>query len=676
MEVQEHFYTDNPRQGPADSLTTLPGVAYFFVGNGRIQAAVQVCSGRRGTPLGLLVMDPGRFGTKSRSLSFDPDLGLQPTRVEIRVDGQVRAARSGRATARWAQRDGIPAVDAQWSAPGLAVRERFYCPEVHRPRLVREVTVKNTRARSVKVRVSTGIPGQTGSAELRLAARKSRRVFIEYHLTGGRGAARCRLAWGGPPRTAPNAQRRWGLGSRFESTSPLLDHLYEASRVQLPASMAASGRLDGSIWQYNREWARDQAMVAIGLVLSGQFEMGRMILSRLLSRFVTRQGDTVDSSRRRPPSECELDQNGALLFALERYALWTGDLILSKKYWKKIKAAADFPLRQVFRHTPSGLLHNGREFWERHAAHGIEDGIELAYQHWVSQGLASAARLARRLKKRDAAVRWEREAERLKEAMLADLEFSLVHQGAFIKRRKVSGEIQFEASPLPASGLPPDTPLFRKGRHFLNPDTSTALPIAWEFVPARSRLASRTLELIEGLWNQSWRGGGYGRYHVSSEPDSPGPWPFPSLFVARAYFESGHDDKVWRVLRWLGRAPGSRAGSWFEFFGPRPVPPYPQVGIVPWTWAEIIMLFIHHLAGVRPEWHGLRLRPGLLGGLAGYRASIRVRDVRINLDVKAARRPNRTGYMIDGKFYPYFEEGLLIPYPKDDLTIRARVPPR
>ena len=34
-------------------------------------------------------------------------------------------------------------------------------------------------------------------------------------------------------------------------------------------------------------------------------------------------------------------------------------------------------------------------------------------------------------------------------------------------------------------------------------------------------------------WNQAWTDGGYGRYHTSSEPDSPGPWPFASLFVAR-----------------------------------------------------------------------------------------------------------------------------------------------
>jgi hypothetical protein len=33
MEVAEHFYTDDPAQGPPDAKTTLDGVDYFFLGN-------------------------------------------------------------------------------------------------------------------------------------------------------------------------------------------------------------------------------------------------------------------------------------------------------------------------------------------------------------------------------------------------------------------------------------------------------------------------------------------------------------------------------------------------------------------------------------------------------------------------------------------------------------------
>jgi hypothetical protein len=289
-------------------------------------------------------------------------------------------------------------------------------------------------------------------------------------------------------------------------------------------------------------------------------------------------------------------------------------------------------------------------------------------------GLASASRLALLLDDRAAAERWAREARRLKKAMLSDERFALIDKGGLVKRRKVTGEVQEEAHPAPTSGLPPGVPLFEAGRHFLNPDTSTVLPIAWEFIPPRCRLAARTLKRMEKLWNQNWRGGGYGRYHVSSEPDSPGPWPFPSIFVARAHFEAGEDAKVWRVLRWLGRAQGALAGTWFEFYGPRPVPPYPQVGIVPWTWAEMLILFIHHLAGVRPEWETLRLRPRLLAGLTGFRASIRVKNSRLHLVVKTAGRNRTPGFRVDGRWHPFAEEGLRISHPKKDIEITAWLP--
>jgi hypothetical protein len=298
MEIEEHFYQDNPRLGPVDAWTTLPGVNYYFLGNGLIQAAVQVCSKGSGTPVGLLLMDPEKFGPKSGALSLDPASGLRPTMVTLQT------------------------------------KEGAY--------------------------------------------------------------------------------------------SPLLDQFYESCIFELQASIAASGKLDGSIWQYNREWTRDQAMASIGLTLSGQFELARKLLSRLLGQFVTEAGDNA---------------------------------------------------------------------------------------------------------------------------------------------------------------------------------------------------------------------------------------------------------KVWRILRWLGKVPGSKAGSWFEFYGPRPIPPYPQIGIVPWTWVELLILFIHHLLGVRPEWPSLWLRPRLLSGLPGFRASLRIRGFRVNLTVKRAKKKDKPGFLVNGKSFPYAEEGLRLPYTQKDLCLKAWIPP-
>jgi hypothetical protein len=674
MEVKEHFYSDNPREGPADAWTSLPGVDYYFLGNGHIQAAVQVCSKAPGTPVGLAIMDPERFGPKSCALSFDPDFGLRPTTVTVETKEKVYVARANQVKARWVRKDGLPAVGVSWRGPTFLVSETFFCPERGRARIVRQVRIRNLSREKLRAVLRTGAKGQVISRSLDLAAAKEKGLFLEYTLGRNRAVSRLKVAWCNLPLVAKEARLYWQQTSRVQFPSPLLNRLYESGLFQLQANIAASGRLDGGIWQYNREWTRDLAMVAIGLTLSGQFELARTLLGRLLGQFVTAAGDTIDSSERRPLQECELDQNGALVFALETYVLWTDDRQLIKENWKRIEAAVRFPLKKAFRH-PSGLLHNRREFWERHAAHGIEDGMELANQVWVSLGLSSASRLALLLKKEKEAERWENAAQQIKNALLMDKKFRLIHDGHFIKRRKITGEIQAEVKPLPSSGLPAGVPLFEKGRHFLNPDTSTALPLAWGFIPPRSTLALRTLAELEKLWNQSWRGGGYGRYHVSSEPDSPGPWPFPSLFVARAYFEAGEDAKVWRVLRWLGRAPGASAGSWFEFYGPRPIPPYPQIGIVPWSWVELLIFNIHHLVGVRPEWKSLRLRPRLLRGLRGFKASLRLRNSRIDLMVEPADEKHKAGFLVNGKFWPYAEAGLCLPFPHRNLRIKAWIPP-
>jgi hypothetical protein len=126
MEVEEHFYFDNPREGPADAWTTLPGVNYYFLGNGHIQAAVQVCSKGPGTPVGLLIMDPEKFGPKSRALSFDPDSGLGPTTVTVETKERVYSARAKQVKARWVRKDGLPAVEVFWRGTSFLVNGKFW----------------------------------------------------------------------------------------------------------------------------------------------------------------------------------------------------------------------------------------------------------------------------------------------------------------------------------------------------------------------------------------------------------------------------------------------------------------------------------------------------------------------------------------------------------------------
>ncbi len=678
MEVREHFYGDDPALGPADGRTRLDGVDYFFLGNGLIQAAVQVTAAPGATPVGLLVMDPDRFGPKRAALTFDPERGLAGTAVSLAAGGRAFAARGPSVRARWLSGSVDPRVEIDWRSGGYRVRELLFCPDARSARLLRRVTVSRAGPGPNKVRLETGFKGRRAAADLSLRAGRPGSAVFEYRLIrrGNRPFLSVRSI--DDPGESAGTADYWGETASFRSSDPLLDRFFRAAKFQLRAAVSAAGRLDGGIWQYNLEWVRDQAFIALAMAMTGQAGPARTMFSRLLDEFVDEAGATMDSSRFRPWQESEFDQNGVLLFALGAYLDWTGDRELLERHWRTIERVADFPLRAEFRHGPSGLLANRREYWERHGAHGLRTGLELAHQLFVALGLQSAGRMAAvlgRSRERQAA-RWLAAAEALREAMLRSRDFSLIASGTFIKRRGLDGRVQRDIRPGKGSDLPRQAPLFEPGRHLLDPDTSAVLPVAWEFVDPGGRLARATLGSMKTLWNQRWRGGGYGRYNVTSEPDSPGPWPFASLFVARAALEAGDGAGARRVLDWLGRVPGSRAAAWFEFYGPRPVPPYPQVGIIPWTWAEMVFLFVHHMLGVRPFERSLRIRPRLLPGVDRMEAVVPVRDGRLELAVRRARRGEEPGFRVGPRRAPYHVYGLTVGHPAGGgrVAVRGLIP--
>jgi len=672
IDVKEHFYDDDPLSGHPDVRTRLSDVSYFFLGNGFIQAAVQIAPSGEGTAAGLLIMNPERFGKKREALTMDPRHGLDNTLVRIISGRNISTAKTRTLGAQWSTEYRIPAVSVQWRSRDFQVKEHFYCPEFSQPLLIREVRIKSLKNRRARVRIETGVRQEAIAKNLFISPGKEEIIFFSYKLdSSGK-----KILIDSIPEETLNGEALdyWDKTAHSSFGSPILDHYFNASKFQLPAVISKSGKVDGSIWQYNREWLRDQAMIAVGLSMSGHLEIARKMLKRLLEEFVTEQGDTIDSSEKRQSDEVELDQNGVLLDALKHYVLWTGDYELIQSHWEKIVVTAEFPLSDVFRHHPSGLMANKREFWERHQSHGIEKGMELAHQLYASIGLCSAATLARIVSREKEALRWKKEAQRIKQAMLNDARFGLVTSRGFIKRRGSDGTVQESIKPLPEAQLPAGVPLSAEGFHLLNPDSSAALPIATGFVPSDSTLSKATLKNLETLWNQAWTSGGYGRYHLSSEPDSPGSWPFPSLFIARAYLEAGDAEKVWRILRWLNTIPGAVAGSWFEFYGERLSPPFPQVGITPWTWAEMLILLIHHIIGIRPEENELTLRPRLLPGIERIQSSFPLRGSRLNLEIKRAADEKLSGFRSNSTIKQSSAREAFISYSEKEIWVEASVP--
>ncbi len=670
IDAQEHFYADDPAVGPVDVRTALRDASYFFLGNGLIQGAVQFAPAGEGTPIGLLIMDPEVLGPKRDALTMDPERGLDPTAVEISAGGKTHKPPARGAAAGWEEGAALPTVRAEWSGGSFKITERFFCPDRNRPVIVREIILRNPGPESVAFSLRTGVLRTVVERTSSAAPFGTVTLVLIYTLDAGR--RRVAVEWSERVFDTASAAAFAGSLAAVASGDPLLDRFFQASKFQLPAVISRAGRLDGSLWQYNREWVRDQSVIAEALASLGAPDAARTMIERLAGRFVTDEGDTVDSSERRASDEIELDQNGYLLRAILRYALWTGDREIARRIWPRIAALAEFPLRDAFRHAPSGLLMNRREYWERHRIHGIEPGIELAHQVLVTAGLDAAAALARLAGRPSSAARWAAESARLRKAWLEDRVFRMADNRGFIKRRGPGGPVQETINAGPEAGLPDGVPLRSAGLHHLNPDTSAVLPIVFGLIPSDSPVAALTLTSLEALWNQAWTGGGYGRYHFTSEPDSPGPWPFASLFVAQAAVECGRFDLVRRVLDWMGSVPGAAAGSWFEFYGRRLSPPFPQVGVIPWTWAEVIHLTIENVLGVRPLENGLLVRPRLFPGSGPARAELTVRGVRLRLDVESPAGGAPPVFDTDAAVLERNERSILIEYPRRDAAVRVR----
>lgn len=669
MDMKEHIYSDDPMVGHPDVRTRLAGVDYFFIGNGFLQAAIQVCSSGEGTPLGLLILHPEKFGPKRAALTCDVDCGLGGTIVEVSAGASAHSPAAADLTATWDSVDGVPAVRAVWHAGALEVVEYFYCPGRSSRRIYRRIHIHGNGADETALTLS---PGQYGAddLEIELSSKDCATATLIYEVKQDTGNPVVTSRWKQNDHPSVDAVEYWNGLNRCKTGDSAVDHLFATARSQLPTSVDAGGRMDASIWQYNLEWVRDQVHVAEALIRLGDYALARTMLARMLDEFVSDEGDVIDSGRRRDPIEVELDQNGELLTALKTYVDWTGDLDLVRENWNAVEALVSFPLHEQFRHNESGLLHNRRDFWERHGGHGIQDGCELMHQFFVAMGIENAVYLSTVTGCDADREAWSKAASELRYAFLENPAYRLVEDGHFIKRRGVDGTWQQGITPSSECVLPPEIPLMEDGPRPLEPDTASVLPIVYSYIDPAGALATDTLAQMETLWNQRWESGGYGRYNAGSEADSPGAWPFASIYIARACVETGEDAKVWRILRWLADTPGSNAGSWFEFFGDRIAPPYAQVGIIPWSWAEMISLYVHHLLGVRPDLEGLTLRPHLLNGLDHMDARVLVHGHCINVEIRRAESVEKRCAVVGTERYEWQEDGVRLPLPESDIDIR------
>ena len=106
------------------------------------------------------------------------------------------------------------------------------------------------------------------------------------------------------------------------------------------------------------------------------------------------------------------------------------------------------------------------------------------------------------------------------------------------------------------------------------------------------------------------------------------------------------------------------------------MPPYPQAGVIPWTWAELVFLFVHNMLGVRPGADALRLRPRLLRGLTRMEVDMPLRGGRLEMAVRKARRGEEPRYKIGSRKIPHHPCGLRLELPEkfDRISVRGIIP--
>ncbi len=692
----------------ADYISYLPGVEYFLIGNGDIQGVVQLCKDStgpdQGSFFGFTIMSAEHFTQKWTTFLYSAGRGFGNTLAWLGVDENSYGISSkSLKNVAWKYIDGVPVVSVVWIEKNCEMEEQFFVPK-DGPILFRRLHVRNLDVESHRIsagltlypniaffdEVYTNAEDRTANAEgftklkmycyekkietlgrytIRaqqgvIAPGSETEATFAYYLDGGESLIRkndLKTFWAG-------AVDYWREKNTLSTGKPSLDSAWNLSRTGLKAHVASNGKRDSGIWEYGMEWVRDDVMIMTAFLQSGFFTEAKTLLERMFTKFVTEDGRTVESSQVFAFNFTEIDQNGELLYGTWAYLCWTGDYATVRKYWEKIVALAELPLRPFFRQPDSGLLSNVREFWERSDSFGVKPGYELAYQFWVILGLEKSAEVADKLGHGRYAARWRKASKEIREAFLGNPKFRLIEDGHFIKRRTLSGEWQKVMIPPNRKNMPAGTPIAVEETPLTEPDTSEVLPIMFEMIDPKSELAAKTLSWVESLWNERWKIGGYERYNSSSEPEPPGPWPFASLFVAQANWEAGNFEKGMRVIDWLSTINGGLSGGWFEYYPDG----HPSVGIIGWNWAEVVRFVVDHILGVRPQLDKLVIRPRLGAGIDTVKSRVKVREMRLDLTLTASG--NESAATVNGKGIGLNDGQLVLPYRRGaDLKVNVNI---
>ncbi len=687
----------NAQSGPATSKSQdnpdymnsfQKGREYYFLRSGKTQFILQ--ADQTGTLPAFTWMAfnaniPSQSASKKSALNYTPGSNFGESALQVILGDVSFTSLSFNSKVKWVVMDSMPAVECSWWAGGVKVTERYSASDQPN-RILRNITLTSSDLLgndSVRLRLTVPKGSFKVTSAGLLSAKPEGNIGIDITEMSGK------LSFSNWTRDvengtlespliplAPDAAVKIGTSISFsfpadktpapiwneeanhyrklsviQADDSLIGSLYQNASSALTGLTAGSGRMDAGVFEYGNQWVRDGSNVAMGLIYSGAFESARSLLTYILADLVNDQGTTVVAGGFDAPDREEFDQMGVLMHCLKLFGEWTGDYSLVKNYRNKIIAMVERPLNPVFRDA-TGMVHNRREFWER----TFSDAYELAYQTYMVQGLRDAAALSDILGVPEKAGKWKHEADVFLEAMVAHPTKSLVVDGAFIKRRNVDGDATGITTGRQLS-YKNDAPGPTEFNHRLNPDATYALPVMFGLIDPKSGLAKKSLDKLESIWDARWFGGGYERYHSSSQIDQPGPWTFGTAFIARAQHFAGMYDRSRRSLQWLRNIEGGNAGAWFEEI-PLNRSQVPYSGIVPWTSAEVTSFVVQQWLGISIAGNEIRIRPALYAGDQKVSARLRFRTgfIRIELEQKG----KKTSCKVNGKPLRETEKGVFM----------------
>ncbi|MGE3799999.1 MAG: hypothetical protein AB7H80_03180 [Candidatus Kapaibacterium sp.] len=651
-----------------DHRTNAPDTEYFFFGDGFLSVAIQWSKNSAMSPYGILLWRTKSFQRKDGTSLFHPELGLSGTMLTVVVEDQKFRPTHEGTRVWWESTDSIePVVAVQWMAGNIRVVERFSVgswddPVSDNDRLLNESDFNSHFLRrevallpasesdsyaSEGTIITSLYPNPTlyqqlpiwekdglfccyGDRLLTLEAAPPPEPFERFftfvqpvtrddqdgislfYRLPGQAAKRI------PKEVKDEKVDYSSFNNKLErslSFSEQLIRQLDLSRTGINSSIANEGKFNASIWQYGYEWGQDAAIVATASCYAGDFEIAKSILTNILDWLTDDEGHVAESSRFRDGELAELNANGAVLLALRDYYWFTRDGDFLRRYWIQIGNIATLLCKPEHLHS-SGLLVGRRDLWERLPWMGLRTGFDVATNTFCAEGLIAASYLAGLLGIDGKCVEWRERGEAMHRAMFKHLTLSFVENNRIVHRRLLDGTVQTtmiaEAEYDDERYIPyvPDHVSDSTPRP-CDPDSVSALPILYNLVDPTSSLAQNTLNhLHEHLWNPTGIGG-YARSPIPSDPDSPGPWPFVTAWMAEAELKGGMTERATETTEWLLKM-ANNGGNWFEYYGERQSPPYPPTGIIVWGWGQYLLLAIRGWMGIEVTGKRLRIAPKLV----------------------------------------------------------------